>query len=143
MIRNQPISLKLSTLLIFFLFIFPHVSIPSDASKEISESYELLIIAPEAFVEEINPLVLHKIQQGIQTLLITTDEIYDESHFENAGRDDAEKIKYFIKDSIETWDIDHVLLFGGRRPFTQSESYWVPVRYAQLIRYYPGYEEYA
>jgi hypothetical protein len=140
--RYQMIGTKLLTLVIFFLIIFPTISITINANEK-QESYDLLIIAPEVFVKEIIPLVNHKNQHGIQTILVTTEEIYAQTYFENNGRDDAEKVKYFIKDAIETWDVNYVLLIGGRIPLSRNEDYWVPVRYSQLIRNYPGYEQYS
>jgi hypothetical protein len=45
----------------------------------------------------------------VNTTLKTTEDIYSEY----SGFDQAEKIKYFIKDAIETWGIDYVLLVGS------------------------------
>ncbi|RLF64116.1 MAG: hypothetical protein DRN33_02795 [Thermoplasmata archaeon] len=45
------------------------------------------------------------------------------------GRDDAEKIKYFIKNAVEQWGIKYVLLVGGRKPGLHEE-WLLPVRYA-------------
>ncbi|NIM97229.1 MAG: hypothetical protein GTO24_03805, partial [candidate division Zixibacteria bacterium] len=59
--------------------------------------------------EELQPLIAHKNSRGVQTVLKTTEEIYAEY----VGRDEPEKIKYFIKDAIETWGVDYVLLVGG------------------------------
>ena len=62
----------------------------------------------------------------MKTFLKTTEEIYTEYE----GRDDAEKIKYFIKDAIETYGISYVLFMGGK---TGQFSGWnVPVRYSTL-----------
>lgn len=142
MMKQYPKLTLISILLVMCLMVVSGFSSVIFAQDQ-NESYELLIIAPDEFKDEIAPLVDHKIQHGIPSILITTEEIYDQTFFDNAGRDEAEKVKYFIKESIENWDIDHVLLIGGRKPFTRNEKYWVPVRYSQLIRYYPGYEEYS
>jgi len=48
-----------------------------------------------------------------------------------SGRDDAEKVKYAIKDAIEQYGIKYVLLFGGRKPGVK-ERWYVPVRYSHL-----------
>jgi hypothetical protein len=74
-----------------------------------SDQYDLVIIAPSAFSNALQPLIDHKISMGVNTTLKTTEDIYSEYN----GSDDAEKIKYFIKDAIETWGIDYVLLVGG------------------------------
>ena len=72
------------------------------------DEYDMVIIAPEIFSSSIQPLIDHKNSIGIQTFLKTTDEIYDEYD----GRDNAEKIKYYIKEEIEQFDIKYVLFIG-------------------------------
>ncbi len=92
-----------------------------------NDAYDLLIICPKKFADSVQPLVEHKEQYGIKTKLITTEEIY--SSYD--GRDDAEKIKYAIKDAIEEWGIKYVLLVGGMK----GQRLWawhVPVRYSHL-----------
>jgi hypothetical protein len=74
-----------------------------------SDEYDMVIIAPSMFSEELQPLIVHKNSRGIRTILKTTEEIYAEY----SGRDEPEKIKYFIKDAIENWCIRFVLLVGG------------------------------
>jgi len=88
--------------------------------------YDIVIIAPEKFTQEIQPLVDHKNNHGVQTIVKTTEDIY--SAYE--GRDDAEKVKYFIKDALEQWNITYVLLVGGKKG--QSFEWYVPVRYSNL-----------
>jgi len=73
------------------------------------DQYDMVIIAPSVFSEELQPLIDHKNSRGLETILKTTEEIYSEY----SGRDEPEKIKYFIKDAIETWGIEFVLLVGG------------------------------
>jgi hypothetical protein len=73
------------------------------------DHYDLVIIAPSEFSNALQPLIDHKSSMGVNTTLKTTEEIYSEY----SGWDNAEKIKYFIKDAIETWGIDYVLLVGG------------------------------
>jgi len=81
--------------------------------------YKLLIIAPKNFVKTLQPLVIHKNSVGISTRLITLTELYDQMYWQ--GRDEAEKIKYFIKTAIEEWGIKYVLLVGNFRK--------MPIRY--------------
>ena len=88
-----------------------------------SDQYDLVIISPSEFSNELQPLINHKISMGVNTILKTTEEIYSEY----SGRDNAEKIKYFIKDAIETWGIDYVLLVGSidKLPIrTSYASFW-------------------
>jgi hypothetical protein len=102
--------------------------------------YDLLIISPQKFEKYLEPLVEHKNSFDVQTKLITTEEIYD-SYKE--GADKPEKIKYYIRDAIETWKITYVLLVGGlkntiwatpRDDANQGTKGWyLPVRYNNLF----------
>ncbi|HHF55456.1 MAG TPA: hypothetical protein ENL42_00885 [Thermoplasmatales archaeon] len=95
------------------------------------DEYDLLIIAPSEWKDELQPLKEHKEQHGIKTIIVSLDEIYGGKYFAAEGRDDAEKIKYFIKNAIEEWGIEYVMLVGGRKPGLK-EDWWVPVRYVWL-----------
>jgi len=89
---------------------------------------DLLIISPDAFTKSLQPLVNHKENKGLNTEMVTVESIYEESE----GRDEAEKIKYFIKNSIEELGIKSVLLVGGRD--RQSDTKWnTPVRYSHVL----------
>ena len=74
----------------------------------INDEYDMVIITPNLFSSSIQSLINHKNSFGVRTFLKTIEEIYNE--FE--GRDDAEKIKYFIKESIENYGIKYILLVG-------------------------------
>jgi len=103
--------------------------------------YDMVIIAPEKFSTKLQPLIDHKNNVGVTTILKTTETIYEEYE----GRDQPEKIKYFIKDAIETWNISYVLLVGGKKslltgnwgiegPRMPNDDLWhVPVRYNTLL----------
>jgi len=84
--------------------------------------YDLLIISPSAFSDALQPLVEHKSSYNISTILVTTDEVYGGSYFTPQGRDDAEKIKYFIKNAIEQWGVKYVMLVGDgdRVPYRRA-----------------------
>ena len=97
-----------------------------------NDVYDLLIISPSEFSDALQALVEHKENHGIKTKLVTLNEIYGGTYFATQGRDDAEKIKYFIKDAIEEWGIKYVLLVGGRKPGMQEE-WFLPVRYANVF----------
>lgn len=100
--------------------------------------YDLVIIAPAKFSDELTILVDHKNDVGINTFLKTTEDIFDEY----TGRDNPEQIKYFIKDSIESLGISYVLLVGGLNSMIKastrddtnqgSTDWYVPVRYTNL-----------
>ncbi|RLF26332.1 MAG: hypothetical protein DRN01_04965, partial [Thermoplasmata archaeon] len=57
--------------------------------------YKLLIIAPKEYYNALQPLVNHKNNIGISTKLVALDEVYNRMYW--YGRDNPEKIKYFIK----------------------------------------------
>jgi len=82
-------------------------------SPLINESiYDLIIISPSEFKDALQPLMEHKERHGVKTKIVTLDEIYNGKYFNATGRDDAEKIKYFLKNAIENWGIKYVLLAG-------------------------------
>ena len=103
------------------------------------DEYDMVIIAPSVFTDDLQRLVDHKNSFGVNTFLKTTEEIYSEF----SGVDKPEKIKYFIKYAIETFGVKYVLLFGGldslvfaipRDDINQGSKDWlVPVRYNNLF----------
>ncbi len=98
-----------------------------------TDDFDMVIIAPSKFSLSLQPLIIHKNLHGVKTKLKTTESIYLESllgKYDSQGRDDAEKIKYFIKYAIENWGITYVLLVGGR--INQRFDWHVPVRYSNL-----------
>ena len=92
------------------------------------DEYDLLIICPSKFEDELQPLVEHKENHGIKTIVMTTENIYSQYN----GRDEAEKIKYAIKDAIEQYGIKYVMLVGGLSSLISSDTWLVPVRYVKL-----------
>jgi hypothetical protein len=74
-----------------------------------SDEYDMVIISTSLYSSFILPLINHKNSSGVKTFLKTITEIYD--NYE--GRDNAEKIKYFIKEAKEVYDINYVLIIGG------------------------------
>jgi hypothetical protein len=89
------------------------------------EDYNLLIITPGNFSDELQPLVGHKKQYGIITKIVTLDDVYESVYFPVNGRDDAEKIKYFIKSAKENWNTNYVMLVGGKED--------MPVRFVENV----------
>lgn len=126
----QSLSMKLGILVLITILVSPNLfglqasltnnqSAQFDTLQSLTTHYRLLIIAPEEFTDSLQPLIDHKIEMGMKTILVTLEEVYDQMFWH--GRDDAEKIKYFIKQSIESWNVEYVLLVGDFRS--------MPIRY--------------
>jgi len=95
----------------------------SEIKEEYSDNYDLVIITPSEFYSNLKPLVDHKNSYGIETNIVTLEDIYGDF----SGRDSAEKIKYFIKHAVEKWDTHYVLLVGSVKKFpirTTYASWW-------------------
>ena len=84
------------------------------------DAYDLLILTPAEFTDELQPLVDYKNENNIPTIMVTLDDIPEK------GVDQQEDIKYYIKDAIETWGITYVLIVGSG--VKDEEKF--PVRYA-------------
>lgn len=82
-----------------------------------NEEYRLLVLAPTEFKNELQPLITHKNNRGVPTKLVTLDDIYNGTYFTVSGRDDQEKIKYFIENAVGRWGISYVLLVGDSMKF--------------------------
>jgi hypothetical protein len=88
-----------------------------------SDAYKMIIITINDFKDKLQPLADHKINMGINTMIKTVEDIYNEYP---TGRDNAEKIKLFIYDMKEKYNISYVLLAGGRKG--QTFDWNVPSR---------------
>ena len=99
---------------------------------------DMVIIAPKKFAKPLQKLVDHKNSVGVRTFLKKVEDIYREY----PGRDEPEKIKYFIKDAVEKYGIKYVLLVGGLKSTLYAKPkdncnkgarwWYVPVRYNNL-----------
>jgi hypothetical protein len=95
---------------------------PPQTTRFNEDEYDLLIITNELFSNDLQRLINHKNNIGIRTTLETVENIYPQYN----GRDNAEDIKLFIKDAIENWGIEYVLLAGGRNG--QTQKWHIPSR---------------
>jgi hypothetical protein len=91
--------------------------IEPEHSISFGDDYDLIVITPTEFTDELDSLISHKNSVGVSTILVTLDEIYNSDYYPVKGRDEQEKIKYFIKESVENWGISNVLLVGGASIF--------------------------
>ncbi len=115
------------------------------------DDFDLVIIAPKNFSRILQPLINHKNSHKMRTTLKTVESICNDHKY--TGVDKPEKIKYFIKDAMETSGVRYVLLFGGLKYLWNnddrdnknegSKDWHVPVRYTNLYDggnvYDPGY----
>ncbi len=120
---------KLLQFLIIGMFIISGLGVTATTDdNKTSDTYDLLIISPSFFINELRPLVKHKNDHNINTKLAILCDIYELF----PGGDEAEQIKYFIKHAIESWDVKYVLLVGGRKPSISGEEWLLPVRYSHI-----------
>ena len=122
---------KIFSITIILIFVFSGFgagafSVKNPVIESSINEYDMVVIAPEEFSNALQQLLDHKNSVGIKTFLKTTEDIY--SGYD--GRDKPEQIKYCIKDMIETYNIQYVLLVGGR--IKQSFKWYIPPRYSHV-----------
>ncbi|MBN2603307.1 MAG: hypothetical protein JXA91_04155 [Candidatus Thermoplasmatota archaeon] len=100
---------------------------PAESIVE-ADVYDFLIITAPAYEKEMKRLSNHKNNLGIRTKVTLLGEISGQ------GRDEQEKIKYYIKNAIEDWGIEYVLLVGGYRSFLglDNPKLQFPIRHVYL-----------
>lgn len=147
---------KLLSLVIIGMLLIPTVALANNQTNTIgynknqftrqvsSDTYHLLIITADKFQQELQPLVEHKNAYGMTTNLVTLSEVYEEMYWE--GRDEPEKIKYYIKHAIEEWGITYVLLVGDFRLMPIRYCYnafeeWGEPRFISELYYADIYDE--
>ncbi len=105
-------------------------AVPRGPSSGETDAYDLLIVSPGEWTDSLQPLVIHKDGHGVATKLVSLSEVYDGAYFEAEGRDEAEQVKYFIKNALDEWGISYVMLVGGRNGGLMQENWYCPVRYS-------------
>lgn len=118
------ISLVLAAVILVNSFSNTQVSALKEKQQSLipTKQYDLLAITTKTFAHLLTPLIKHKEEVGISTKLVTLHDVYKQMFWQ--GRDEPEKIKYFIKNAIEKWNIKYVLLVGGIKQ--------IPVRYSNV-----------
>ncbi len=120
-------------------FVSGFVGVSFQAQKTLVQQYDFLIICPDDFQKMLQPLVDHKEKMGMQTRLVCLSTVYDEMYW--YGRDNPEKIKYFIKKAYDEWNISFVLLVGDFRQmpvryvYNNEPSNYVEPRYISELYY--------
>jgi hypothetical protein len=107
-------------------------------TKDEASTLDMIIITPKIFKRYLTKLKDHKDDYGVQTEIITTEEIYEGYE----GADEPEQIKKYIKHAIDEYEIKYVLLVGGlkNQVFAKSRDnqnkgvsgWYLPVRYTNL-----------
>ena len=125
-------KLLVSIIVFLLLCLVANTSISTQISvSEENPKYDLLVITPDVFSKEFDRFVEHKERYGVKTKVVTLTEVYNQIFWQ--GRDQPEKIKYFIKKAYDDWGISYVLLIGGiKNQLSKDERYWLPVRYCYL-----------
>jgi hypothetical protein len=101
---------------------------PDNPVIEDNDIFDLLILSPNTFIKNVQPLVNHKNKFGVRTKLVSLDYVYNHIWY---GRDRAEKIKLFIKEAIEKSGINYVLLVGAIKG--QTFKWNIPVRLSHVV----------
>ncbi|MFO7677978.1 MAG: C25 family cysteine peptidase [Thermoplasmatota archaeon] len=83
------------------------------------DEYDMVIITPKKYSNNAQSLADHKNRFGLSTFVKTTEEIYSEYN----KVDEAEEIKYFIKDAIEDLGVEFVLLLGDYENVPMRTTY--------------------
>ncbi|MBN1280597.1 MAG: hypothetical protein JXA00_03010 [Candidatus Thermoplasmatota archaeon] len=96
---------------------------PAGPQSAPRDTYELVVIAPSEYSSQVAPLITHKTSQGLTAKSVSLPDIYNGVYFPATGRDNQEKIKYFIKNAIEDWSTTYVLLMGGSSKVPVRETH--------------------
>lgn len=107
-------------LLVILFFITSSLGNGLQANISVPISCDLIIITSEEYLAFLDTFIHHKDSMNIQTWLKTTEDIYETY----PGRDNPEKIKYFIRDMLENYNTEYVLFIGN--------TTIVPTRYTNI-----------
>ncbi|MEO6589498.1 MAG: C25 family cysteine peptidase [Pyrinomonadaceae bacterium] len=79
--------------------------------NSISNNANFVIIAPPVFAQYAQTLANMRIQQGLNTKVVLTDDIYDEFSY---GAESPQGIRDFLNNAVTYWQVkpQYVLLFG-------------------------------
>jgi hypothetical protein len=96
---------------------------PQQFIGSFEDDYELIVLTHDDFIDELSSLRTHKINRDISTKIVTLNDIYSGIFFSVQGRDDQEKIKYFIKNAYDHWGTTDVLIVGGSTEFPTRKTH--------------------
>ena len=107
------------------------------AATPSNETYTFLIISPEEFTSALEPLVDHKTAHGITTKHVSLEEIHNDVYCASQGRDEAERIKYYIQHAMEDWNTSYVMLVGTEEVLPSRPS----VVYFSILPFHMHYQK--
>ena len=133
--RQNIFKEKIGILIVILLFLSGFDFVAQATSGISDEAYDFLIITPSKFSNNLVQLMEHKESHGFSTIIVTLDEIYNSTYFPLAGRDAQEQIKYFIKNAIENWGTEYVMLVGNKEdmPARYVRTYVIDGNYTYYI----------
>jgi len=117
--RTTALNTGFGLLIIFFL-ITSCLGTGLQVESSLTSPYDLVIITSEEYSDILQSFIDHKESMNILILLKTTEDIYETY----LGRDNPEKIKYFIKEMKENHSTEFVLFIGNNTA--------VPTRYTNI-----------
>ena len=68
---------KLIIICIVSLFITSGIGNTFAIKSNLNDEYDLLIISPQKFTDELKPLIDHKNSYNVRTMIFTTEDIYN------------------------------------------------------------------
>lgn len=112
-------NLTVAATLALALWLIP---LPAVSQGDVSTptQYTLLIIAPDDFMDELQPLKRFKDASGRPTILVSLTQIYNSY----PGADQAEKVKYAIEHYKSANGIRYVMLVGDIDRFPARWRWW-------------------
>lgn len=113
-----------------FLLISSLQPVPKEALSFPSQPIDYLVIAPKKFHKALFPLINLREEQGLATMLVSPQQIYDAN---NAGTPSVDSIQEFIQsiDQIEPGQLDYLLLVG--------DYSYESVDYQEFLEYVPSF----
>lgn len=100
------------------MMVIAHSGLESPSELEVEapsardEDRDMVILTPDAYVAPYQELADYRNSTGTSTYVITLTDVYAGTYFPSQGDNNMERIKYFIKDALENWNISYVLLGG-------------------------------
>jgi hypothetical protein len=130
---NLKTILTVAVLLVLALTLVPASATSQANVVSDTQEYDLLIIAPDDFIDELQPLKRFKDASFTPTMLLSLSQVDQNPNCNTSGWDQPERIKRCIAYYQQTSNVRYVMLVGDSDQF--------PVRYTSLDTSQPrGYQ---